>query len=81
MAQIGKLAHEEILGKNTIWSNASLRLVEKSTPKKDDSNKLNEIIMDLKDMDNKIEEDYALVLLFSIPSYENFANSILYANI
>ena len=45
-----------------------------------DSNELNKILLDLKNIDVRIdEEDQALILLCSLPpSFENFVNSLLY---
>ena len=47
---------------------------------KDYLDELNKILMNLKIIDVKInEEDQALILLYSLPpSFENFVNSMLY---
>jgi len=57
----------------------TLRMKE-GTPIKDHLDKLNKILMDLKNIDVRIdEEDQALILLCSLPpSFEIFVNSMLY---
>jgi len=57
----------------------TLRMKE-GTLIKDHSHELNKILMDLKNIDVRIdEEDQALILLCSLPpSFENFVNSMLY---
>ena len=54
--------------------------MKEGTPIKDYLDELNKILMDLKIIDVKInEEDQALILLYSLPpSFENFVNSMLY---
>ena len=54
--------------------------MKESTPIKDYLDELNKILMDLKNIDVRIdEEDQALILLCSLPpSFENFVNSMLY---
>ena len=57
----------------------TLRMKE-GMPIKDHLDELNKILMDLKNIDVRIdEEDQALILLCSLPhSLENFVNSTLY---
>ena len=57
----------------------TLRMKE-DTPIKDHLDELNKILMDLKNIDVRIDEkDQTLILLCSLPpSFENFVNSILY---
>ena len=54
--------------------------MKEGTPIKDHLDELNKILMDLKNIDVRIdEEDQALILLYSLsPSFKNFVNSMLY---
>ena len=54
--------------------------MKEGTPIKDHLDELNKILMNLKSIDVRIdEEDQALILLCSLsPSFKNFVNSMLY---
>ena len=54
--------------------------MKKCMPIKNHLDELNKILIDLKNIDVRIdEEDQALILLCSLPhSFENFVNSMLY---
>ena len=53
--------------------------MKEGTPIKDHLDELNKILMDLKNIDVRTDEDQALILLCSLSlSFENFVNSMLY---
>ena len=80
MAQIRELVYDKVPDQQALKQRLFTLHMKEGTQIKDHLDELNKILMDLKNIDVRIdEEDQALILLCLLPSsFENFINSMLY---